>query len=101
VQGSVAATLDELVASGALPVPNHIKIDVDGFEPRVIAGARATLAQPAVRSLLIETNPNLDDHRAMVSELERAGFGYDPAQVARAARKEGTFTGVAEYVFKR
>jgi FkbM family methyltransferase len=101
VQGSVAATLDELVASGALPVPNHIKIDVDGFEPRVIAGARHTLAQPAVRSLLIETNPHLDDHRAMVDELERAGFRYDAAQVARAARKEGPFTGVAEYVFKR
>lgn len=101
VQGSIAATLDELVASGALPVPNHIKIDVDGFEPKVIAGARATLAKPAVRSLLIETNPNLDDHRAMVSELEAAGFRYDPAQVARAARKEGAFTGVAEYVFKR
>lgn len=101
VQGSVAATVDELVASGALPVPNHIKIDVDGFEPKVIAGARVTLGEPAVRSLLIETNRNLDDHRAMVSELERAGFRYDPAQVARAERKEGTFTGVAEYVFKR
>jgi FkbM family methyltransferase len=101
VQGSIAATLDELVAAGALPVPNHIKIDVDGFEPRVIAGARATLANPGVRSLLIETNRNLDDHRAMVGELEGAGFRYDPAQVARAERKEGPFEGVAEYVFKR
>lgn len=101
VQGSVAATLDDLVASGALPVPNHIKIDVDGFEPKVIAGARATLADRAVRSLLVETNRNLDDHRAMVGELERAGFRYDAAQVARAERKEGTFAGVAEYVFKR
>ena len=100
-QGSVAATLDELVASGALPVPNHIKIDVDGFEPKVIAGARATLADRGVRSLLIETNQNLDDHRAMVGELQAAGFRFDPAQVARAERKEGPFTGVAEYVFKR
>ena len=101
VQGSVAATIDELVASGALPVPHHIKIDVDGFEPKVIAGARATLAGEGVRSLLIETNRNLDDHVAMVGGLERLGFRYDPAQVGRAERKEGAFKGVAEYVFKR
>ena len=101
VQGSIAATIDQLVAGGALPVPHHIKIDVDGFEPRVIAGARATLGDARLKSLLIETNRNLDDHRAMVDEIERAGFRYDPAQVQRAERQEGAFKGVAEYVFKR
>ena len=101
VQGSVAATIDELVADGALPVPHHIKIDVDGFEPKVVAGARATLADTRLKSLLVETNGNLEDHRAMVAQLEGAGFRYDPAQVRRAERQEGPFKGVAEYVFKR
>ena len=100
-QGCVAARLDDLVRDGALPVPNHIKIDVDGFEPRVIAGARATLGDPTVKSLLIETNQNLDEHMAMVDELKTLGFRYDSAQVARAERKQGTFEGVAEYVFRR
>ena len=100
-QGCVAATLDELVSAGKMAVPNHIKIDVDGFEPKVICGARRTLENEAVTSLLIETNPNLEDHRAMVSELNAMGFGHDPAQVERAQRKDGTFKGVAEYVFKR
>jgi len=101
VQGSVAATVDELVAAGAMPVPHHIKIDVDGSEPKVIAGARATLAGKGVKSLLIETNRNLDDHLAMVGELEKLGFRYEAAQVQRAERKDGPFKGVAEYVFKR
>ena len=101
VQGCVAATLDELVADGAVPVPNHIKIDVDGFEPKVIAGGRVTLANPAVRSVLIETNQNLEDHREMVRELNAMGLMHDPAQVQRAERKEGTFKGVAEHVFRR
>ena len=47
VQGCYAAKLDELVAADAIPVPNHIKIDVDGFEPKVIAGvARRRFAIP-------------------------------------------------------
>lgn len=101
VQGCIAGTLDELVAEGAVPVPNHIKVDVDGFEPKVIAGARATLANPAVRSVLIELNQNLDDHRALVREMNDMGFRHDPAQVQRAERKQGTFMGVAEHVFRR
>ena len=100
-QGSVAATIDELVGTGAMPVPHHIKIDVDGFEPKVIAGGRKTLRDAAVRTLLIETNPNLEDHVAMIRELQSFGFDYDRAQVERAQRKEGAFKGVAEYVFKR
>jgi FkbM family methyltransferase len=100
-QGCVAARLDDVVESGATPVPDHIKIDVDGIEPKIIAGARRVLANQKVRSLLIETNPNLPDHRQMVKELEALGFRYDPAQVATAERKTGPFKGVAEYVFKR
>ena len=100
-QGCIATTLDELVAEGAVPVPKHIKIDVDGFEHKVIVGARKTLLNPAVRSLLIETNQNLEEHRAMVRELNTMGFMHDAAQVKRAERKEGFFKGVAEHVFRR
>ena len=100
-QGCIAGTIDDLIASGSIPVPNHIKIDVDGFEHKVIEGASATLRKSSVRSLLIETNQNLDDHRAMVRELNAMGFLHDPAQVARAERKEGGFKGVAEHIFRR
>lgn len=100
-QGCIAATLDALVADGAVPVPHHIKIDVDGFEHKVIAGARKTLADRTVRSLLIETNQNLEEHRAMVRELNALGFMHDAAQVQRAERKDGFFKGVAEHVFRR
>lgn len=100
-QGCITDTVDKLVSGGHMPMPNHIKIDVDGFEPKVIAGAVNTLAQSEMRSLLIETNQNLEDHRAMVKELNAMGFRHDPAQVARAERKDGAFKGVAEYVFRR
>ncbi len=100
-QGCVVARLDELVATQAVPLPTHIKIDVDGIEPRVVAGAADTLKNPAVRSLLIETNTNLADHRHMVHALTDLGFRYDGDQVHRAMRRDGPFKGVAEHVFKR
>ena len=98
---SIHVLLTMPCTAGTVPVPTHIKIDVDGFEPKVVAGARVTLLNPAVRSVLIETNQNLEDHRAMVLELNAMGLKHDPAQVRRAERKEGIFTGVAEYVFRR
>jgi FkbM family methyltransferase len=100
-QGCIAATLDGLVSGGTVPVPTHVKIDVDGFEPKVVSGARTTLQNPAVRSVLIEVNTNLEDHRAMVREMNAMGLMHDPAQVRRAERKDGTFKGVAEHVFRR
>jgi FkbM family methyltransferase len=100
-QGCVAFRLDDLVSSGGVLAPNHIKIDVDGIEPKIVAGAGETLKNPAVKSLLIEVNPALADHREMVETLNAIGFRHDPAQVERAARKEGLFKGVAEYIFKR
>jgi FkbM family methyltransferase len=39
-----------------LGVPNHIKIDVDGHEWRILQGGHATLALPDVKSVLVEVN---------------------------------------------
>lgn len=100
-QGCVSFTLDELVAAGKVAPPDHIKIDVDGFEPQVVDGAENTIRSGRVRSLLIEINRNLPDHAALVETLVDWGFRYDPAQVARVERAEGTFRGCAEYVFVR
>jgi FkbM family methyltransferase len=100
-QGCLSARLDDLVRDGVVPPPQHIKIDVDGFEPKVIAGAAQVVRSPGLRSLLIEINQNLPDHLAMVRELNQLGFRHDPAQVARVERRDGPFKGCAEYVFRR
>lgn len=101
VQGSMGFTIDGLVSSGDLPIPTHIKIDVDGIEPKVIAGAAQTLKNDLVKSLLIETNLNLASHRDMVASLNGLGFKHDAEQVNAAMRKDGPFAGVAEHIFRR
>ena len=101
VQGSISTTLDHMVASGTVPVPHHIKIDVDGLEHKVIAGSRNVLADPKVKSVLVEINTNLAEHRALIPELEQFGFCYSKEQVQRSIRKEGPFVGTGNHVFQR
>ena len=58
--------LDDLVLKGLIPAPDHIKIDVDGIEPKVVAGARETLeTQPSGHCSLRSTRtwPSTVDHR--------------------------------------
>ena len=100
-QGCVSTSLDDLVRAGRVPPPQYIKIDVDGFEPKVILGAAETIRAGTVRSLLIEVNQNLPDHLEMVRELVALGFRFDAGQGRRAERTSGHFRGCAEYLFTR
>lgn len=55
--------------------PNHIKIDVDGAEDRVVRGASFSISQSA--SVLCEVREKTDSD--VVSEMKKHGFINDPA----------------------
>ena len=69
-QGCYGTTLDALIEAG-LPVPTHIKIDVDGLESAVIDGARRLLAHPGLRSILIEISHG---HEKVADRIQQNGF---------------------------
>lgn len=100
-QGAFSVTLDQLVDSGAIPVPDYIKLDVDGIEHKVLAGARKTLANVGVKGLIVELNTHLEEHNAVIEMLQSVGFTFDPSQVRSALRKDGLFEGVGEFIFSR
>jgi FkbM family methyltransferase len=50
----IAARLDDLRDDFQLPAPNHVKIDVDGFELKVLKGAQQTFGVQELRTCLIE-----------------------------------------------
>lgn len=53
--------------------PDHIKIDVDGVQMSVLRGARELLAQPRLRSLLVEARVP-DGERELVDYLAPLGY---------------------------
>jgi len=100
-QGCITYKLDTLVETKKLPIPDYIKIDVDGFEHKVIEGATETLKNKKIKSVIIELSPQLPEHMAAVEILQNLGFKFSQDQVDKAARKEGAFKGMSEYVFRR
>jgi FkbM family methyltransferase len=64
--------LDDLIDRFGLPVPTLVKLDVDGAEGAVLAGARATLRRPELRSVLVEVETAQTD--TVLRELGDAGF---------------------------
>lgn len=66
--------MDDFIEQFALPAPNHIKLDVDGVELKVLRGATRALANPALRSVLVEVEPVTPGFSAIQSLLVTNGF---------------------------
>lgn len=66
-------SLDEMVESGELPIPQFLKIDVEGAELQVLHGAERLLRRHRPTVILSTHSENLD--RACLERL--AEFGYD------------------------
>jgi len=67
--------LDDLVQIANLPLPNHIKLDVDGGELAVLDGAARTLESPGLRSVLIEVSTSMSE--AITTALAARGLRLD------------------------
>jgi FkbM family methyltransferase len=74
VQQVIGMPLDYLIAMYRLPLPNAIKVDVDGAEVGVIRGASATLSSPQLRSVLIELEEGSDSFGEITDLLNKAGL---------------------------
>lgn len=98
-QGSVAFSLDTLVYELMLPQPTHIKIDVDGFEDKVLKGAERVLDH--TQSVLVEMDSANSFHMEWKENLENHGFLVDEEEFKKARRTEGAFAGIGNIIFRR
>jgi FkbM family methyltransferase len=70
-QEMLGFSVDFLVTQFGFPVPNHVKIDVDGTELKVLRGAARTLDSDRVRTIQVEVSPR-DPSAAQVTALLEA-----------------------------
>jgi len=73
-QGVIGYSIDGFIQMFNPPFPNHIKIDVDGNEAKIISGARETLQDPRLRSLVMEWTDDRPETPAIKSLLAENGF---------------------------
>ena len=73
-QSMIGFRIDDLIADFGFPVPNHMKIDVDGAEIDVLRGATRTLGHDGLRSLLVEVRCQDGQEQDVVNLLKLANF---------------------------
>lgn len=84
-QGCIAISLDHLIETKAVPMPKHVKIDVDGHETKVVAGMKNTLQSPELRTVLLECDPKSPSCYDIVKHFQASGWLYNVDQ-ARLSR---------------
>ena len=70
----MGVSLDDLTRTFGLRFPDLIKIDVDGIEEQIVAGAPRTLADPRLRSVIIEVYMYEGAAERVIAAFERAGM---------------------------
>lgn len=80
-QGAYSLTLDQLVRSGSIPSPDHIKIDVDGIERKVFEGALNTISDSKLKTILIEIDFDIPESVEIVSMMNNLGWSFSKDQV--------------------
>jgi len=73
IQGMFGVTLDDLCSIWSFPLPNYIKIDVDGIEIPIIKGAMNVLSNHAVKSVIVELGTDKEQKEA-VNLMKQAGL---------------------------
>ena len=100
-QNIFSISLDDLCKKWNFPIPNYLKIDVDGIENQIIEKSDFILSSKKLESILIEINSNREEDNNIISKLNKYNFKFDNNQVEKSMRKIGRHKGYAEYLFYR
>lgn len=98
-QGVFGISLDKFVQMNNI-FPNHIKIDVDGNERLILEGAKDTLSNLNVKSLLVELNEKNSDYESTLDFIFTKGFNLVEKAHAEKYNK-GKFSSLFNHIFKR
>jgi len=100
----LAISMDKLIFDYGMPVPNFVKIDVDGHENEILEGMTQTLSSSSLKSLLVEFN-NEEEFAKWSVALNEAGMRvdtqYDSLPNHSRIRRAGNGSLARNYIFSR
>ena len=100
-QAVLSYRIDDLVKYLHLPIPTHIKIDVDGIELKILQGAENTLKSDLVRSVILEVEESDKESLAIVRFLEDKGLKFHSKHRYTYEGPFSRFSNVYNYIFQR
>lgn len=100
-QGSVSFKSSSLINSYNIQKPNFCKIDVDGFEHKVIDGFESYLCDDSFESVLIELSNKVSEHKDTIKKLRSSGFYYSELLTKKFTISEGYFEGLCNMIFEK
>jgi len=100
-QAMIGFSVDDFVRKFNPLFPNHIKIDVDGIENKIIKGAETTLSDKRVKSVLVELDSSREIYcREVMEAMEKAEMKFIEKKHAPMFDK-GQFSDGYNYIFMR
>ncbi len=100
-QGCLSMTIDELVEKKWIPIPHHIKIDVDGIEDKIIHGAEKVLSSPKLQSVLVELNRSQSSYQEIINIMTAKGFIFSEKQATSSICTKSSSRGMGNVIFCR
>jgi len=92
-------SIDEMVTIHGLPLPNYMKIDIDGSEVALLEGGRETFANPALHGFIIELAKDSQYYERIGGALN--AFGFSPVQEYQICSSVGFEPNLFNIVFSR
>ena len=100
---TIGTSLNYLVESKILEVPDYIKIDVDGNEHIILEGANKFLSNKKIKSLSIEINENFSkQYNKVLKIMSKNGFRMlNKSHAQKNLNKQSKFYKSFNYIFIR
>lgn len=93
--------IDDLIRQLELPVPNHIKIDVDGIELKILRGAGEFLKSLAVKSVILEAEDGSAEADEILALMAQSGFAVHSKHRYTYGGNDGPYARMHNYIFKK
>jgi FkbM family methyltransferase len=95
-------TIDYLIEAKILKCPNYIKLDVDGIEHKILNGAKKTLMNKDLSSILVEVNENFyDQHEIIVKIMKDTNFTLASKNQNISDVQNTKFSKTYNYIYNR